>query len=476
MIESDYLLVGAGAMGLAFADTLLTELPDATITIVDRHGKPGGHWNDAYPFVTLHQPSAFYGVASLPLGSGEIDTLGLNAGFYELASGPEVSGYFDRVMRRRLLPTGRVRYLPMSEHRMDSEGQGHIVSLLSGAETPVKVRRKTIDSTWLGTTVPSTHTPKFRIGDGVRLVPPNALPDLWRNPAALPKHFTVLGAGKTAMDSLIFLLGAGADPASITWVAPRASWFFNRVKVQPGIEFFEHSVGGQLQLMLAQGTATSAADLFLRLEACGFMLRIDRAVLPEMFHYAITNEAEIAVLARVADIIRGQRVTALEADRMVLTGGERAMPPGTLYVDCTASAVERRPPVPVFQPGLIVPQMVRVPQPCFSAALIAWVEANVEGEAAQNALTSAVPLPDGIVDYPRACLVNLFNQGMWSQHSALSAWIRDCRLDGFASLIGSVTPEDSARMAVLQQLRPAAMAAMANLQVLAAQAGASRNG
>ena len=43
MIETDYLLIGAGAMGLAFADTLLTELPDATITIVDRHAKPGGH-------------------------------------------------------------------------------------------------------------------------------------------------------------------------------------------------------------------------------------------------------------------------------------------------------------------------------------------------------------------------------------------------------------------------------------------------
>ncbi len=69
-IDSDYLLIGAGAMGLAFADTLLTELPNATITIVDRHGKPGGHWNDAYPFVALHQPSAFYGVASLPLGKG----------------------------------------------------------------------------------------------------------------------------------------------------------------------------------------------------------------------------------------------------------------------------------------------------------------------------------------------------------------------------------------------------------------------
>lgn len=462
-IGSDYLLVGAGAMGLAFADTLLTELPDVTITIVDRHGRPGGHWNDAYPFVTLHQPSAFYGVASMPLGSGVIDTLGLNAGFYELASGPEVSGYFDAVMRRRLLPSGRVRYFPMSEHT----GDGRIVSLLSGAETQVKIGRKTVDSTYLATSVPSTHTPKFRIGAGVRLLPPNALPDLWRRPEALPTHFSVLGAGKTAMDSIIWLLNSGADPGSITWVAPRASWFFNRQKVQPGVEFFDHSVGGQLALMQAQAAATSPADLFLRLEACGYMLRIDPAVMPEMFHYAITTEAEIAVLAQVRDIIRGQRVTALEADRMVLTGGERAMPPGTLFIDCTASAVERRPAVPVFQPGLIVPQMVRLPQPCFSAALIAWVEAHVEGEAAQNALTMAVPLPDGIEDYPRASLVNLFNQGMWSQNPALSVWIRDCRLDGFAKVIGSVAPDDTARMAVLQQLRPTAMAAMANLQGLA---------
>ena len=52
-IETDYLVVGSGAVGLAFADTLLTE-SDARITIVDRHGKPGGHWNDAYAFVTLH--------------------------------------------------------------------------------------------------------------------------------------------------------------------------------------------------------------------------------------------------------------------------------------------------------------------------------------------------------------------------------------------------------------------------------------
>ena len=68
LLETDYLIVGAGAMGLAFADTLLQE-SDARMLIVDRRHGPGGHWNDAYPFVRLHQPSAFYGVESRPLAS-----------------------------------------------------------------------------------------------------------------------------------------------------------------------------------------------------------------------------------------------------------------------------------------------------------------------------------------------------------------------------------------------------------------------
>lgn len=461
-IESDYLLIGAGAMGLAFADTLLTELPEATITIVDRHGKPGGHWNDAYPFVALHQPSSFYGVASLPLGEERIDTHGLNAGFQELASGPEVSGYFDAVMRRQLLPTGRVRYFPMSDYR----GNGRIVSLMSGQETQVTIARKTIDSTYLATSVPSTHTRKFAVADGVRIMPPNGLPNLWQAPDAMPRHFTVLGAGKTAMDTVIWLLGAGATPDMISWVAPRASWFFNRRTVQPGLAFFEDSVGGQLGMMQALGAATDAADLFLRLEACGFMLRINRSIMPTMFHYAITSDAEIAILQRITDVVHMGRVQALEPNRMLLENGERATAPGTLFIDCTASAVERRPPVPVFQPGLIVPQMIRVPQPAFSAAMIAWVEANIEGEAAQNALTMAVPLPDSIEDYPRASLVNLFNQGLWGQNPALAKWIHDCRLDGFGKTISAVQPEDTARMAMLKQFRPAAMAAMTNLQTL----------
>ena len=35
-IEADYLVIGAGAMGMAFVDTLLTET-DATVVLVDEN-------------------------------------------------------------------------------------------------------------------------------------------------------------------------------------------------------------------------------------------------------------------------------------------------------------------------------------------------------------------------------------------------------------------------------------------------------
>lgn len=68
---TDYLIVGAGASGLAFADSLLTE-SDANIVLVDRRAEVGGHWGDAYPFVQLHTPSSYYGVNSIPLGEDRI--------------------------------------------------------------------------------------------------------------------------------------------------------------------------------------------------------------------------------------------------------------------------------------------------------------------------------------------------------------------------------------------------------------------
>ena len=92
-IETDYLVVGAGASGMAFVDTLLS-LTDARVVLVDREPRPGGHWLHAYPFVRLHQPSANYGVASRPLGDDGLDA----DGFYERATASQIVDHFGAAL------------------------------------------------------------------------------------------------------------------------------------------------------------------------------------------------------------------------------------------------------------------------------------------------------------------------------------------------------------------------------------------
>jgi NAD(P)-binding Rossmann-like domain len=467
-IETDYLIIGSGTVGLAFADTLIAET-DAHVTIVDRHGKPGGHWNDAYPFVTLHQPSAFYGVNSLDLGSGLKDSVGLNKGLYELASGPEVSGYFDRVMNQRLLPSSRVRYLPLCNHL----GQGRVESLLTGVQTQVTVRRKTVDSTFFSPKVPLTQRPRYAVDAGVRLVPPNALPGLWQqvqDGSPAPRHFVVVGGGKTAMDACIWLVQTGADPESIQWVVPRDSWLVNRVTTQNGPEFFGEAIGGQADQMEAFAKATSVDDLFLRLEACGAMVRIDPSRRPGMFHFATVSLAEVEVLRRIRHVVRLGHVQALHADRMVLERGSAIVAPGTLFIDCTASAVEHRKPEAAFQGDRIVPQLLRAPLVSFSAAMTAYVEAHYDDEAHKNRLCAAVPFPHTLDGYPLTIMANMRNQFQWSQDKALREWMRASRLDGFGKLMASADKQDAEKQATLARLKENTLAAAANLPRLVASA------
>ncbi len=463
-LETDYLVVGAGAMGLAFVDTLLKE-SDAHITIVDRHAKPGGHWNDAYPFVALHQPSAFYGVNSLPLGTMRKDTSGPNAGHYELASGAEVADYFHRVVQQVLLPSGRVRYFPMSSYL----GDERFVSLLSGEETQVTVRKKVVDANYFAPIVPAVHTPKFSVADGVRLVTPTGLTQIWQHPDQLPKRFCILGAGKTAMDVGVWLLNSGAHADSISWVVPRDSWLINRASTQPGEEFFEHSLGGVAKQMRALGQATSIDDLFARLEADAQMLRIDRNHTPTMFHYATISVGEVELLRNIKHVIRKGRVQAIEPNALLLDGARVAMDPQTLYIDCTASAVEPRPMLPVFQDNKIILQLVRAPLASFSAALIAYVEAHHDDEVQKNQLCATVPFPKNLAGYAETNLANIKNQMRWTQDKSLRQWMLQSRLDGFGKLVASVMPDDAERMAILGELRSQTMAAVSNVPKLLAE-------
>src|SRR5438128_9850760 len=124
-LQTDYLVVGAGAMGMAFADTLIDHA-DVHVTLVDRRHAASGHWLDAYPFVQLHQASLFYGVASTVLGTGAVQPHGPESGLHERARRSEIQHYYDQILHRRFVGSGRVTFLGGSEHHTD--GTAHVVT------------------------------------------------------------------------------------------------------------------------------------------------------------------------------------------------------------------------------------------------------------------------------------------------------------------------------------------------------------
>lgn len=453
-IEADYLVIGSGAVGMAFADTLLTE-SDATIVMVDRYAKPGGHWNAAYPFVQLHQPSQFYGVSSRELSHGRLEQGGLNDGLNELASGAEVSAYFDDVMRHQFLPSGRVQYFPMCDY----QGDAKFISKVGGDEYTVNVKKKIIDATFLKTKVPSTHTPNFSIDDGVRFIPLNDLPKV----SDQPDRYVVVGGGKTGIDACLWLLQMGCDPDKIQWIRPRDAWLLNRRNTQPTEAFFFDVFNAQAGMMESAASAESFDDLFSKLEQCGYFLRIDENTRPEMFHGATISTAELQALRAIKDVVRLGRITRLGCEEIEFQKGALPVKENTLFVDCSARPIDDLPDdVPIFAGNVITPQMVRSYQPVFSAALAAHIELNYEGDDEKNRLCAVVPPPEADTDFAHFTAIALTNQYNWSQDAELSQWILKNRLDGFSKMTKTAEGND-AKIAVLKRMRSHGVAAVMNL-------------
>lgn len=455
MLETDYLIIGSGAMGMAFADTLLTET-DANIIIVDRYAKPGGHWNVAYPFVTLHQPSQFYGVNSKELSKGVLDQVGLNKGLNDLASGAEVSAYFDEVMRHTFLPTGRVQYFPLCNY---TGGHG-FMSLMTGQEYSVKVNKKLVDCTYLNTSVPSTHTPNFTIAEGVPFMPLNDLPKITTPPAG----FVIIGGGKTGIDACLWLLQQQVNPDDITWIVSRDAWLIDRQNAQPSEAFFEQTMGAQAAEFEAIAQSSSIENMFDRLEAAGVLLRIDPEVRPTMFHAATVSQLELEQLRRIKNIVRLGRIKHLEKDKIVLDKGTIPTTVDQVHIDCSARAISNLKTKPIFEGDRITPQTVRPYQPVFSAAFIAYVEANYDDNKSKNKLCQVVPLPNRDLDWINMKAAQMLNQFTWSQDKTLRNWLRDNRLDGFSKLVRNMDKSDEKKMAIMKRMKDNAMPAMMKLQ------------
>jgi hypothetical protein len=425
-LEADYLVVGSGAAGMAFTDSLIAET-DAQVVMLDRRDAPGGHWNDAYSFVRLHQPSSYYGVNSVPLGSDAVETSGPEMGMYERASGAEIRAYYDRVMWKHLIPSGQVRFFPQCDHV-----DGHrFVSRLSGETFTVRVRKKLVDANYLAPSVPATTPPPFEVGAGASVVPVNELAHV----TATPERYVVVGAGKTAMDACVWLLENGVDPERIQWIKPREAWLLNRSYSQPG-----KLVGSMLQGIASQmesaARATSAEDLFDRLEASGQLRRVDGGVTPTMYKSATIGDWELDLLRRIRNVVRMGSVRRIERDQIVLEQGAIPTSPSHLHVHCAARGLRLPPALPIFDADRITLQPVRTGLVPFNAALVAFVEAHRDDVGEKNRLCPPNPYPDKPLDWARSTLIQMKADRGWSAEADISDWLERSRLNPTRGLRG----------------------------------------
>jgi len=418
--ETDYLVIGAGAMGMAFTDALIDHA-DVHVTLVDRRYATGGHWQDAYPFVQLHQASVFYGVASTVLGTGAVQTQGPEAGLQERARRSEIQHYYDDILHRRFIGSGRVTVLAGSEHHTD--GSCNLVtSRVSGETTRVDVRRRVVDAAYLSPTIPATTPPPFGVADGVTVVAINELPSL----AETASSYVIVGSGKTATDGIVWLLANGVEPDRIVWVRPREPWMLNRAVVQPDPAV---SLGLAADTMSAAADAASLDDLFLRLEAAGVMLRIDTDVVPTMAKTPTLGVWELGLLRTIDHVVRLGRVRHVTADEIVLDDGVVPLAPGSVVVHCAASGLQYPPLVPLWGPDKIRLQTIRAGFPCFNAALAGYVEATRDDDRERNRLCPPNTLPDDPASWARMQVRGTVAAKSYGAEPDIAAWADGCALN-----------------------------------------------
>jgi hypothetical protein len=451
-VDADYLVVGAGATGMAFTDALIDH-SDARVAMVDRRHSVGGHWLDAYPFVRLHQASSFYGVASTLLGGGRVQQRGPESGLHERATVSEICAYYEHVLAERMLESGRVEFFPGSEYL----GDRRFVSRVSGRLYDVPERCRVVDARYLAPDIPAATPPPFEVEDGAQVIPVN---DLARLDHA-PSDYVIVGSGKTATDACVWLLARGVDPDRICWVRPREPWMLNRAVVQPDPAVF---IGMAADTMQAAAAAASLDDLFLRLEDAGVMLRIDRSVTPTMAKAPTLATWELDQLRSLEHVVRLGHVRRAEPGRISLDDGSVAVANDAVVVHCAASGLQNPPLIPVWGSEAITLQPIRAGFPCFGAALVGYAEATRADDAEKNRLCPPSPYGNTLADWAAMNVRGTRATASFGAEPDIKAWADGVALN--PARVPSELHDSAALNDALARLRAEAPAGVARLAEL----------
>lgn len=367
-VEScDYLVIGAGCVGMAFSDALVAATKGDRVVIVDSRAHPGGHWNDAYSF----SHGYWYGgpaVTCGPAGDGS-SISGDRPDGWEVATGRDVLNFFEDIMEG-LLKTGRVQYLPMCKCTKD----GVIVSLLDPDLTwKMEVRKRIVDARYSGVTVPLTHKPNFHVEPGATVIPVSGLSQLNR-PAS---KFVVLGAGKTAMDAVRFLLRSGVNPKKINWVIPRNTWLYHtdvHKNHMASLSAWMGVLGDAIHEVASKNG--SVEDVYRVLHSWDRVLPLDPSDEPTMYRCVTSSTDEYALMSKVhSGIIRLGRVRSVGVESLHLEKGSIKTGPGVVHIDCSAQGQPPRPILPIWGKDQITCQPVTCCNQALGAALLGHIEA-----------------------------------------------------------------------------------------------------
>ena len=235
----------------------------------------------------------------------------------------------------------------------------------------VKVRKKTVDATLTLTHVPSTKAPEYASEEGVNLVPINKLADI-KEPW---KRYVVIGAGKTGLDALLYLLDNGVDPEKIVWIVSNDCWYMSRDDFEGGDAFKSlHKIFPKFFGVILE--SENVDEVYQKSEAEGIFYRLDKNIWPTKMRAATVSSKEMKKCLTIKNIVRLGRIERIEKEQIVFKqGGTIPTDADTLHVDCSASGTNF-PPVKekIFDGNKINLMMVQMPQPCTSAAMIAALE------------------------------------------------------------------------------------------------------
>ena len=111
----------------------------------------------------------------------------------------------------------------------------------------------------------------------------------------------------------------------------------------------------KVQVRLSRSRRPGSDSLaFEKLAEAGILLRLDDEVKPTMYRCATITESEFKELQGVTRVVRKGHVLSIDASGLQMEHGSEVMPEGTVYVNCTADGLAKR-PIPVSYTHLTLP-------------------------------------------------------------------------------------------------------------------------